>query len=75
MICQRMVDEKNDTGKNRCAGCGDDIDFGGDAMAVEEGVLGPRGFVPLEKKLFCSEQCISEYFCNDDLEEVPRRIP
>jgi len=64
---------KND---NVCANCNRDLDIGLDAIKVEEGVVGTRGFVPLDHKLFfCCEQCLHEYFDLDDLPGLPRRIP
>ena len=70
-----MVNNTNNDEKIRCVNCDNEIDLGADVLVIEEGVLGPRGFIPLEKRLFCSQQCLSEYVCNDDLEEVPRRVP
>jgi len=43
--------------------CERDIQLGEDALAVEEGVVGYRGLVPLEKPLwFCSVRCIAVHF-------------
>lgn len=43
-----------------------------DVWGFQQGVLGPRGFIPLEEMLyFCKEACISKYFENHE----PKRIP
>ncbi len=62
----------------QCANCRKGIDEGRDLIEVREGVLGMRGFVPLEDELlFCSEKCLREHFDigRDDLRKYPRRTP
>ena len=63
----------------KCAHCHSELEYGKDCLSVEEGVLGPRGFVALDEKLFfCSEECLGDYFDNTDLSKLPkmqRRIP
>ena len=72
---------RNDQSKKplNCNSCQRAIDFGHDLITAEKGVSGPRGIVPLgEIKVFCSEQCVSNYFngiLSDDLPEILRRIP
>lgn len=68
-----MKDEQSQT----CSRCRRTIDLGRDVMAVEQGVVGPRGFVPLEDPLlFCGEACLKGHFDDDgDIVEMPRRIP
>ena len=64
--------------KLECASCRKEIDFGRDIIAVERGVNGPRGFVPLGETLFfCREMCVSEYFDNNDSNrpKIKPRIP
>ena len=40
-----------------------EIQFGRDLVAVEKGVNGPRGFVPLgETLMFCSNRSVGECF-------------
>ena len=61
-----------------CANCRHPLDLGVDAIHLERGVVGPRGFVPLgEIILFCGEECLRGYFTdnNKDTEYLPRRIP
>ena len=63
----------------KCAHCREEVEYGKDALAVEEGVVGPRGFISLEDKLFfCSEECLRDYHDKIDLSKLPkvkRRIP
>jgi hypothetical protein len=64
--------EKRET----CANCACELDVGVDAIRVDEGVMGMKGFVPLEKTLlFCCEKCLIEYYDLGDLAKVPGRIP
>lgn len=59
-----------------CENCRRELDIGVDVMRVEEGVMGMKGFVPLEAiMLFCSEKCLKDYFDLGDLPSVRRRIP
>ena len=61
-----------------CEHCRRTLDQGIDVLAIQEGVIGPRGFVPLEDHLFlCGEECREAYFCDPAEERVklPRRIP
>lgn len=68
--------EINTDKETACAECGHTIELGKDAWIVEQGVIGHRGFVPLKKlHYFCSEECLSQYFSNGQLMEIPRRIP
>ena len=64
----------------RCSKCQRKIEFGEKAFAVEEGFIGPRGFVALESvMLFCSEKCVRDFFQNgngsDEMMKQARRIP
>ena len=62
--------------KETCANCVRELDVGVDAIRVDEGVMGMKDFVPLEKTLlFCCEKCLAEYYDLSDLPSVPRRIP
>ena len=62
--------------KKTCANCVRQLDIGVDAIRVDEGVMGMKGFVPLENTLlFCSERCLRDYFDMGDLPSVPRRMP
>ena len=60
----------------KCANCIHELDIGVDATKVDEGVIGVKDFVPLEKTLFfCSEKCLRDYFDLGDLPSLPPRIP
>ena len=68
--------EDDNTGRNFCKHCRREIHLGADMTRVEQGVLGPRGFVPLEKEmLFCKEECLRSYFNGSDVEKLARRVP
>lgn len=46
-----------------CANCASPIELGEDLLAVEKGVSGPRGVVPLgDPQHFCSESCLKDFF-------------
>ena len=71
-----MVDKNGDRKIRTCANCRRTLDLGVDVLIVQEGVIGPRGIVPLtEGLLFCSEACLKDYYDLSDLQEIPRRIP
>ena len=62
--------------KKNCANCRCELDVGVDAIKVDEGVIGVKDFVPLEKTLFfCCEKCLRDYFDMSDLPSMPPRIP
>ena len=59
-----------------CANCHAEIRLGEDLWSVEEGVMGPRGVVPLgDLLIFCSRQCVSDFFDGKEREQLERRIP
>lgn len=62
----------------RCRQCDREMQLGEDAFELEQGVLGPRGFVPLENTvLFCSEACARGFLggTNEEIKKLPRRVP
>jgi len=62
--------------KKTCANCIRELHIGIDTVRVEEGVMGTKGFIPLEDALFfCCDRCLRDYFDIDDLPSVPRRMP
>jgi len=62
--------------KKLCANCQRELDVGVDAMRIDEGVIGMKGFVPLDKTMFfCCDKCIRDYFDLGDLPSIPRRVP
>lgn len=59
-----------------CSHCRRQIDLGADALKLESGVYGPRGLVPLKPpRWFCDEHCASGYFCDEEIFQLPRRVP
>ncbi len=61
---------------NQCTDCRRELDLGVDAIALDYGVIGPRGFVPLgEKKFFCDENCLQRHVGETEVENLSRRIP
>ena len=47
----------------QCASCQKDLEEGIDVIGVQQGIIGTRGFVPLEEHLlFCSKECLRNYF-------------
>ena len=62
--------------KSSCPNCRRPLEIGVDVICVEEGVIGMKGFIPLEKPmLFCCEKCLCDYYDLSDLPKVPKRIP
>jgi len=58
----------------RCAYCRTTLTLGLDVIAIQHGLVGPRGFIPLEEHaLLCSDACLAHYI--EPTEEGPRRIP
>ena len=48
-----------------CEHCRRDLQLGEDVIRVEDGVIGPRGFIDLGKAMFfCIEDCLKGY-CED----------
>ena len=67
-----MEDKK----KMTCGQCRRELDLGVNIYGAHEGVIGPRGFVPLEDMaLFCSEECLRDYFGKVDITKLARKIP
>lgn len=45
-----------------CRNCGRELRLGDEVVTVQEGVLGPRGVVPLgEADVFCGQECLDEH--------------
>ena len=72
-----MDEEENQDKKRRiCAHCRREIELGEDVFALEQGVIGPRGLVPLERTIwFCDGDCTAKYFNDEEILQLPRRIP
>lgn len=59
-----------------CKNCRRELTQGVDAIGLQAGVIGPRGFVPLEEMaFFCDNECLEGYVFDADGEKKPRRIP
>jgi hypothetical protein len=59
-----------------CANCIRQLDIGVDTLRVDEGVIGTKGFIPLENTLFfCCDRCLRDYFDIGDLPSMPGRFP
>ncbi len=58
----------------QCASCQQDLKEGMDVIGVQEGIIGSRGFVPLEEMLMlCSVECLRNYF--SDPKGYVQRVP
>ena len=55
----------------KCEMCHKKLYQGQDVFQVRQGVLGPRGFIPLEDQFFCLEQCMRKYY--DDPSDTDER--
>ncbi len=53
----------------KCANCGKKLYQGLDVQQVTQGVIGPRGFVPLDETMFCSDRCVSAYYADPTSDE------
>jgi len=70
------MDDDEDEKPLRCVACRRDLQQGEDVTILQDGVLGPRGFVPLEaRRFFCSWKCLERHFCDEPVERIKRRIP
>ena len=59
----------------KCANCQRELSMGLDVLSLQQGVVGPRGFVPLEEMtLLCNKECVRQYFSDDPWGSV-QRIP
>ena len=68
------MDEEEDESTTRCKTCDRELDQGVDVTILHRGVLGPRGFVPLEEmEFFCSWKCLEEYCCDRADESLDAR--
>lgn len=68
--------DKEELQCGNCGQCRRQLDLGVNVYGAQEGVIGPRGFVPLEDMaLFCSEECLRDYFGKVDITKLARKIP
>ncbi len=65
--------------ETQCKECRSPLRLGDCLWNAEQGVIGPRGIVPLGEALnFCCEKCLADYFAEDGVEdagELPHRVP
>lgn len=62
------------THRQHCANCRKPLTLGTNLYGLQEGVIGPRGFVPLEDPvLLCTMQCVRAH--GTDVPSGPERIP
>lgn len=63
----------------KCSTCQHELEEGANVFEVQEGIMGTRGFVPLDSaQLFCSVECLKDYFTaakGYDRWKVKRRVP
>ena len=70
------MDEKKSREPSKCAHCRRELDLGVDAVLMQHGVMGPRGFVYLDDlKLFCDEDCLERWLTDEEAIPMKRRIP
>jgi len=71
-----MDEEKEEESNASCKACRRELVIGIDAVSVIHGVIGPRGFVPLEEAtFFCDEDCLERWVTDTEPEKLKRRIP
>lgn len=57
--------EQEEKKQIQCAHCRRDLQLGEDVIRMENGVIGPRGFIDLGNAMFfCDEDCLKRY-CED----------
>ena len=65
--------------ENKCANCGEELEYAAYAWGVQEGIIGGKGFVPTHLHdwlLFCSQNCLVDYMQNGVEEHRQKpRIP
>ena len=52
-----------------CAQCRKKLYQGMDVYEVRQGVVGTRGFVPLDETMFCSDRCLTAYYADPTSDE------
>lgn len=71
-----MDEKKRQRKEPKCEECRRELDLGVDAVSLQHGVMGPRGFVSLdEQKFFCDEECLEQWLIGSEVEKLRRRIP
>ena len=69
-------EEEEEERRRECTECHKELRLGFDAVAAQQGVIGPTGFVDLEDPMyFCNDECVSRYFNEHKPEKIQRRIP
>ncbi len=58
-----------------CVQCRSEMNYGENVIEIKRGVLGHRGFVPLDDpELICSLRCLREYGRRDEGDESDERL-
>ena len=56
-------DVENGQSNARCTECQRELSLGEDCIQIQGGVIGPRGFVPVEEPTYlCDHVCARDYF-------------
>ena len=53
----------------KCTNCRRKLYQGLDVFQVRQGVIGTRGFVPLDETILCSDRCLSAYYADPTSDE------
>ncbi len=68
------MEEEQETAE--CVECKKKLELGVSVKAIQDGVIGPNGFVDLEDPIYvCSYECGEKYFSNNEVPSLPRRTP
>ena len=60
----------------RCGSCARKLEMGMDVFGVRQGVIGQRGFIPLEEhELFCSTECLVRKYNKGSVTHLDERVP
>ena len=60
---------------NKCQYCAKELPQGVNVIKIQQGVLGPKGYVALEDgELFCDERCLRDFYGNNELTRGAERI-
>lgn len=71
-----MDEKKGQKKEPHCEECRRDLGLGVDAVGLQHGVMGPRGFVVLDDpKFFCDEDCLERWLTDEEVIPLKRRIP
>jgi hypothetical protein len=70
-----MIERENQKEVN-CSACQRPIDYGMEAVQVQNVICGPRGLIPIGDALvFCSDGCHESYFNNIEIKTEDDQMP